>query len=526
MFSPPKLKTIIGSLAAVLALSSITSGQQAEYQRRMAAMQQARQRVQVNQSRDDQVRLASAESGIDYAAPPAPAPQRVAQGARSADARARTPQAPRRVTQAPQRVARVPSGNRPIQRTSSNSRTAGNYVPSHVRTAQLADDPVVSGGSPIISGSNVPMMAPGPTTMVPNGNPYETVIDGGYVDGGYVDGGYMDGGIIEGGDAGGCGSCGCCDTGCYTDCCDPCDPCCGRGGCPPGPCWWSGLGGVLRNGSYFMGAQGFENPIFQVPGTNTYIQDSDFGYYAGFNLGWPLCKLTCGVFSGQFGYRTVQSSFNGNQFTTGTRDQNFITAGLYRRVDYGLQAGVVVDYLKENWYATTETTQLRGDLGWVYPNGSAFGFRFGAFLQDDSNTNQIAEQQTQLVTYSQDWYKFYLRRENTQTGMGEFFLGWTSNKQAVLGLDFDVPIAEKFALQAGYTYFLNGDQVQQVNEQFGGNENDAWNVSVGLVFRPSGRCYYRSYDRPLFNVADNGSMMIIRGPFVPDNGDGDGDDGG
>ncbi len=110
-----------------------------------------------------------------------------------------------------------------------------------------------------------------------------------------------------------------------------------------------------------------------------------------------------------------------------------------------------------------------------------------------------------------------LRRETMQTGMGQMFLGWTDNKQAILGLEFDVPVAEMVALQAGYTYFLNGDQRQPTPSYLGGNENDAWNLMVGLVFRPQGRCYYQSYDRPLFDVAHNGSMMIDRDPIVTDN---------
>ena len=48
MFSPPKLKTIILSLlTALVAFSSTVEAQQAEYNRRMAAMQQARARAQV-----------------------------------------------------------------------------------------------------------------------------------------------------------------------------------------------------------------------------------------------------------------------------------------------------------------------------------------------------------------------------------------------------------------------------------------------------------------------------------------------
>ncbi|MFN9880189.1 MAG: DUF6666 family protein, partial [Planctomycetota bacterium] len=166
-------------------------------------------------------------------------------------------------------------------------------------------------------------------------------------------------------DGGSCASCGDCETGCQ-DCIGY-----GRvGGVPPGylaDCWMFGLGRVLREAEYFGGAQAFQTSSFLVPGSNERIGDCSFGFYSGLNLGLPLRQLTCGLVSGQFGVRTVQSDFSGDLFSSDNRDQLFLTTGFYRRVDYGLQFGVVMDYLRENWFTNTEVIQMRGDLAWVNP---------------------------------------------------------------------------------------------------------------------------------------------------------------
>ena len=44
----------------------------------------------------------------------------------------------------------------------------------------------------------------------------------------------------------------------------------------------------------------------------------------------------------------------------------------------------------------------------------------------------------------------------------------------------------------------------------GGNSGEAYNIYVGVALRPGGRHSYRSYERPMFPVADNGSMLITR----------------
>ncbi|MFM7741156.1 MAG: DUF6666 family protein, partial [Planctomycetota bacterium] len=62
---------------------------------------------------------------------------------------------------------------------------------------------------------------------------------------------------------------------------------------------------------------------------------------------------------------------------------------------------------------------------------------------------------------------------------------------------------------SGFTYLFPKDHPEPTT--FSGNSNDAWNVFVGMSWRPMGRSWYRNYDQPLLPVADNGSMVLRRG---------------
>lgn len=500
MFFPPKLTTIVfSSLIAVFAVNGIaeqTHGQQGEFERRMAAMQEARLRAA------SPTRIASNDMGVDFAAPPAPV---------------RTAQLPNQNQVRTQRKVRAAS--RPVGGTQNVARRqqalnqpthvaqAGQYVPQHarasqqVRTAQLIDQTFIDGGSPIVSSGTV------------IGDPYGgQIISGGQV---------ISGGVIEGG----CSDCStgtCGDSGGYFE-----DSCCDRGGCPSclsGGClgdgclvgngfWLNGLASLFYNAEYFGGATAFRSSLFPTPGgaPGTLSDDSSQGFFGGVNAGFPLCRLSGGLLSGQLGVRSVHTNFDGNEFTPDNRDQLFLTAGLFRRVDYGLQLGVVADILYDNWFADTEVVQLRGDIGWVYPGGSTFGFRFAQNVQDDVNTGTFAGNTfTDLVTTSNDNYRFYYRLDAPSGGFGETYLGWSDSEQTIFGVDFDMPVTEQIGVQAGFTYFFNDDNVPATSNFLGGNVGEAYNFFVGFAFRPRGRSYYRSYDRPLFSVADNGTLSIIR----------------
>ena len=67
MFLPPKLTTIVfGKLIALTLLTASVNGQQADFERRMAAMQDARARAQAPAM--PATRIASSDMGMDFTA--------------------------------------------------------------------------------------------------------------------------------------------------------------------------------------------------------------------------------------------------------------------------------------------------------------------------------------------------------------------------------------------------------------------------------------------------------------------------
>ncbi len=478
MFSFPNRQTIIAVFVAITTVAISTQAmawQSSEFERRVAAMERARAR-----SSQPVVARASAAEEV---------------GTKKIKRAIKTASQPASKT-----VARRNLNPRPNERVASTVVTSPRSVGSHRKPAHVAQ--MIHGGAPIMDGSVIQGEIVGSTYAgeeILNGGPvYDSVIHEDYFD---ADCG-----------CGGCSSGYECGAGTALD-----GGCCGRGGCPPGPCWFGNLGKALRTGEYFGGATAFQNPLFTEPAQglpineNNLASDSSFGFYGGFNLGIPLCRLSCGYLSGQFGIRSVNTNFNGNEFTSEERRQTFVTAGLYRRVDYGLQFGAVADILHEEWFTESDLVQIRTDLGWVYQGGHTLGFRYATGVQDEFtdgafNGNQFFD----FFQTTDDNYRFYYRHMAPWGGWGEAFVGWGEAAQTIIGVDVDLPVTDNISFQSGFTAYLNDDLVPAGGNFQGGNLNEAWNLFVGISFRPQGRSWYRSYDRPLFSVADNGTMLVRR----------------
>ncbi len=474
MLSPPKLIPIILAfvVCTCMTLPDVSAQDNSQYQRRLQAMQNASSRAAMG------VRTASNDIEYDFAAPPEPAARPAHRNQVSQAApRMRLAQAQPPVTQNRMRTGR------PV----SQPRNSG-YTPEHLRVAQtLAETPIMQDtGAPIMNQTMETPMAVTPMAVTSQAGCAS-----------------CQGGPIMGG----CDSCG---SGDYFDDYGFCGGGCDTGGCPPGQdCWLNNFGRLFYNAEYSFGAVGFRQPAFQVPGSNTTVQDSNFGFYGSYNVGVPLCKLTCGLLSGQMGIRAVETNFSGHPFSTDGRDQLFVTAGVYRRVDYGLQFGIVADILHEEWFVESDLVQLRGDLAWVYGNGHLFGFRFTNGLQDDQTIGIFEGRPfAGLNIEALDNYRFYYQWGCPGGGQTEAFLGWATDSHFAMGMDLDLPMGECTALQAGWTYYASEDVPQ--TPSFAGNANDAWNIHVGVSWRPRGRCWYQYYDRPLLPVADNGTMLMRR----------------
>ena len=282
-------------------------------------------------------------------------------------------------------------------------------------------------------------------------------------------------------------------------------------------CCAYGCDGGCRNWAQFFtfhgGVQGYKGP------RNRGL-DGSFGFHEGMNLGIPVpCFHGLGI---QLGFEATQSNLSGAAFTADDRNQIFLTTGIYQRTDCGIQAGVVWDYLHDEWLDVIEVEQMRGELSWVDPCGHEIGFRFAANtshdnLQEgdygDSNGFYFFDSApTQIRTT--EYYAFFYRFTHPCGGDGQLFGGWSEDGDGLLGGDTTVPITDNWAVRGAFSYLIPDEDSQTYSQSYSsyqaGHEQESWNIGISLVWYPGcnsrqGRC--NPY-RPLFNVANNGTLFI------------------
>lgn len=213
----------------------------------------------------------------------------------------------------------------------------------------------------------------------------------------------------------------------------------------------------------------------------------------------------------QAGAGGTLANFNGADFTRDVRNQVFITLGLFRRVDWGLQGGLVVDHMHDDWYANVDINQIRGELSWMVPEGSELGFMFAGSNDVQRVTGQLRTGTALPTTITETWqvndiYALFLRHSFCGGGQARLFAGWSGTSDGVLGADAFLPLNDDWSLRNSFTYL-----VPEQGQLDGGNVKEAWNVSMQLVWYPHGRnACGTDYYRPLFNVANNGNFFIER----------------
>ncbi|MEX2175346.1 MAG: DUF6666 family protein [Pirellulaceae bacterium] len=290
---------------------------------------------------------------------------------------------------------------------------------------------------------------------------------------------------------------------CGDNSCGQCVDCCGQ---------WNSCGPVspccllpcprLDNLELLAGVQGFTGPANRGG-------SGSFGFYEGFNHAIPLCR---DVACGQFGARWTQSNFDGSFVSPEERTQIFLTTGLFRRVDWGLQAGVVFDYLHDEWDYEADLGQLRGEIGWKFACRDEVGFRFSVGVNDDTSVlnEPILSDDGQELTLRQrtaqfevnDLFAFYYRRQFACGGEGRLFGGFTNNQQGLFGGDARVPLSPCWSLSADFLYVVPSNESAAP-----GYVEETWNVAVGVVWTPFAKpgCG-PNYGRPLLDVANNGTF--------------------
>lgn len=254
----------------------------------------------------------------------------------------------------------------------------------------------------------------------------------------------------------------------------------------------------------FSGAAGF---LDRGAGTAPSVA-GNFGFQEGFNFGTRLPGVLSGQLGTQMGMRFTQSQFDGTTAGDDRRMQTFATIGLFRRVDYGLQGGVVVDYLRDDWVYQADLLQLRGELSFLFSRCHDLGFRFTDRLQTDDVEAWLrgSDDPLQLSLSALNTYRFFYRARfgHNAAGVGEINAGFTEDSAAILGASLRAPLQNQLGIEVGTSYLLPASQAEPPYA------HEGWNLSMALVWTP-GRSFgsARDYYRPLIDVASNGSLWTV-----------------
>ncbi len=243
-------------------------------------------------------------------------------------------------------------------------------------------------------------------------------------------------------------------------------------------------------------------------GTNEYLNWA-MPFWNAFGVGW------------QIGWRGVQSNFRpatieiGNTtLSKNARDQNFLTTGFFTRAfeGRGLQGGIVYDYLHDSWFENTDLAQLRYELSYVW------GYHEWGFWGASNITDQLGlfgqrrRRQPTGVADTLSLYTGFYRLQFGDANEWKVWAGGTSEADGIIGTLVRAPMHKSLALEGTFTYVIPGRN-QVIDLDRGGAlttfSPSAWNVSVNVVWYPAARSRrsLASPYRPLFEVADNGSMI-------------------
>jgi hypothetical protein len=241
-------------------------------------------------------------------------------------------------------------------------------------------------------------------------------------------------------------------------------------------------------------------------GTNEYLNWA-MPFWNAFGIGW------------QVGWRGTQTNFQPSTLTVGgetfrkhARDQNFVTTGFFTRAfeGRGLQGGAVYDYLSDSWLENADISQIRAELSYVW-GYHEIGF-WGAANIYDQNGSLGRRSRAQGTASTVDLYTGFYRLQFGDANEWKVWGGGTGDGEGIVGSLLRAPLSRSLAMEGTFTYLIPG-QTRTVDVTGSGVTTNfspaAWNVGVNLVWYPAGRSRrgLASPYRPLFEVADNGSMI-------------------
>lgn len=292
---------------------------------------------------------------------------------------------------------------------------------------------------------------------------------------------------------GNCGDGACGDGGCGGG---ACGDACFDGNCASGRCQWRSY----ENLEIFGGAHGFRTPVDRGHG--------NFGLHEGLNWGGPLWHAYDIGF--QLGGQAVHSNFDGDSaigYRDETRNQYFLTAGIFRRFRYptGMQWGVVYDFLRDDYYAKVDMAQVRGEISYRGPRGNEIGFMFSTNVKDDEANFAINGVSFTEIWQTEDMYAAFWRREFHGGHEARVWGGATGEGSGIFGAQARATLSDRLAALATFNYLSsNGDAL------VAGYPQDSWGVNINFIYYigKTARSAACSPWQPLMPVADNTSMMM------------------
>jgi hypothetical protein len=104
-----------------------------------------------------------------------------------------------------------------------------------------------------------------------------------------------------------------------------------------------------------------------------------------------------------------------------------------------------------------------------------------------------------------DQYVLFYRFHGKRGGEGRFYAGFTDDSDGILGSDMLLPVNDRWLVSTGFTYMIPDSR----DGEDGAND-EGWNIHLGMVWQWGCRAR-KQFDnpyRPLFNVADNGYLIV------------------
>jgi hypothetical protein len=307
------------------------------------------------------------------------------------------------------------------------------------------------------------------------------------------------GGVCESACACGCGG----EVGCA------CEPGCGCQNCNSKDMFCLGYGDdqschtirvrlpKWQEFTVFGGVQGFKGPYDQT-------RDSgNFGFHEGFNTGWKMPFTNVGY---QIGYRAVHSQLNGDKDTNiaDPHTQQFVTLGLFQRAKNGIQFGIAWDMLRDERWDAVDFHQLRGELSLVERGCHEIGLAAAVHL-NEHEPFPANDEEPSVVFQASDQYLLFYRFHGPRGGEGRVYGGFNDDEDGIIGADALIPLHDRWSLATGFTYLIPDEDAGQL-----GASQEGWNIATALVWhwdcrarKSHSNCY-----RPLFNVADNGYLIV------------------